>query len=436
MKSMNTIRLHPNHPEYQTKAWALLEKLFPIYRTLMGEGYERSLDIISEIIPLRILAYPSGSKCGSWLIPQEWEIRDAFILDEAGNKIVDFKKSPFHIWQYSIPFHGKIHKDELMSRLRTASGRKDAIPLVVTYYNRNWGFSVSAEQLEKMTNEIYEVYIGSSFKDGYLKIGEFFLPGQKREEIIIDAVLSCASLANNLSGVVVAVMLADLIKNSKDRIYSYRFLFTPETIGPIALHYLYPNFGKNVIGAYNLANLGDSGDFNYKKSRQGNTISDKAMIHTLKISGKRFHLQEYDVMSGTCGNEKAYNSLGVELPLGALRRSPLNSYPEYDTSKDDLAFVNADSLFESLRICHGAFQAIERSIKYKHQFEGEPFLTGYGLFPKFSCEKERVPYDYLMAFTTGELTLVDIAEKAGLAVTDFDDAVRLMEEKGLISRVL
>ena len=414
--------LHYINSKYKSRCWSLLEKLFPIYRTILGEGFQKSLDIINEIIPISILEYPSGSKCGSWTIPDEWIIKNAYIKDSKGKIILSYQENQFYVWQYSIPFSGNISKDELKDHINIEKNN-NFISHTVAYYSNNWGFNMSLNQYNNLKDENYYVEIDTEFRKGAIKIAELYLQGNKKDEIII---------ANNLSGVVVAVFLADMIAGIKNRNFSYRILFTPETIGPIALHYLQNKFGKKVVGGYNLINLAFGEGFHYKKSRAGNTIADKAMEHSLKHFGREYELRDYDVLTGTCGNEKVYNSLGLEIPIGSFHRSPLGSYPEYDTNQDNLGFIDKDTMFESLKVCWGAIQTLERSKLYKHKFEGEPFLTGYGLYPKIKKDIDRIPYDYLMGFTDGNLSLIDIAEKAKISITDFDQAVYQMLDKGLI----
>jgi aminopeptidase-like protein len=424
-------KLHHINLKYKSRCWNLLEKLFPIYRTILGEGFQKSLDIISNIIPISILEYPSGSKCGSWTIPDEWIIKNAYIKDNKGKIILSHQENPFYVWQYSIPFSGNISKDELKNHINIEKNN-NYISSTVAYYSNNWGFNMSLSQYNNLKDENYYVEIDTEFRKSVMRIGELYLSGYKEDEIIIDSVLSSPSLANNLSGVVAAVFVADLINGLKNRNFSYRILFTPETIGPIAMHYIQSGFGQKVIGGYNLVNLAYGTQLNYKKSRTGDTIADIAMEHSLENSGKKYSVNDYDVLSGTCGNEKAYNSLGIDIPIGSFQRSPLGSYPEYDTDHDNLNFIDQDTMFESLKICWGAIQTIERSKIYKHKFEGEPFLTGYGLYPNIKNEIDRIPFDYLMGFTDGNMSLVEIAKKAGISITEFDNAVNLMLRKGLI----
>ena len=200
------------------------------------------------------------------------------------------------------------------------------------------------------------------------------------------------------------------------------------------MHFLNGGIGKNVVGGYNLVNLAYGDHYNYKKSRLGNTIADLAMEHSLNFYGKDYSIDDYNVTTGSCGNEKAYNSLGIEIPIGSFHKSPMGSYSEYDTDHDNLDFINKDMVFDSLKIIWGAIQTLERSETYKHKFEGEPFLTGYGLFTNIEKDSDRLPFDYLMGFANGKLSLVDIAKKARISIDKFDNAVSLMLEKGLIKR--
>jgi aminopeptidase-like protein len=414
--------------------WDLLTRLFPIYRSLTGPGFKQSLDLISEILPLQTMEFPTGSQCGSWTIPQEWDVREAYIETLDGKRIVDFSKNSFYILHYSRPFSGIISSDKLLEHIQVDSALPDAIPVRQTFYRDAWGFCLSQEERETLTDDFYRVAINTVFYDGALRIGEFYLPGIRHEEILLDAVLSVPATANNISGIAVAVMLMKLLAARENRHWSYRLFLTPETLGPIALHYLARDLVRNVIGGFTYTNLADRAPrFHYKKSRSGDTVTDKAMAHSLKHFDIPFEIQDYHVLPGSCGDEKAFNSLGIEVPIGAICRSPMGSYPEYFTSKDNLSFIDPDELFVSFKLCWGAIQALERTRFFKHQFEGEPFLTRYGLLPKIIHKKDRMPYDYLMAFSTGQLSLLEIADKAGLPVTEFDEAVQLMIKCGLVA---
>ena len=428
---MNSI-IHQLDNNLKDEMWSLLKELYQIPRTIMGKDYEKSLGIINNLIPIEKISFKSGTPAGSWTIPKSWIVREARIESLNGETLIDFKNNPMHLWQYSISVDKIISRSDLEKHLLSNKDLKNAIPHNVSFYSKTWGFSLTQIQKDNLGDKNYRVFIDSSFDTGELVVGQMILPGSSKKEILIDAVLSSPSLGNNTTGPVAACYLARELMKKKDRSYSYRFVFTPETIGPLALHHLVDGFAENVIGGYTLVNLADSNFFNYKKSRHGNTVADKAIEHSLKWSQKEYSIRYYDVISGSCGNEKAYNSLGCEIPIGSFHRSQLGSYPEYDTSLDDLNFISRDKLFSSFKIINGAIQVLERNKKYKHTFSGEPFLSGYGIFENISNDTDRIPYDHLMAFTNGEMDLIEIANKAGICISDFDKALSIMHEAELI----
>ncbi|MDG2297226.1 MAG: DUF4910 domain-containing protein [Gammaproteobacteria bacterium] len=427
-----TSKIHQVNETIQQDLWNLLKDLYSIPRTIMGKGFEDSLALIKKIVPIEPLTFPTGTAVESWTIPSEWHVHSAIIETLDGETVLDYDDNAMHLWQYSVPVDIELSREDLEGHLSTAINSHDSIPHTVTFYNEQWGFSLSESQKNKLTDKRYRVKINTSFTDGVLSIGQIVIPGKVKEEVLIDAVLSCPSLGNNLTGPVIACFLAQKLLKRDDRYFSYRIVFTPETIGPLVLCNLVDKFADNIVGGYTLVNLGDANYFNYKRSRAGNTVADHAMEHSLFWSNMKYKVKEFDVRTGSCGNEKAYNSLGCEVPIGAIHRSPLGSYPEYDTSSDDLSFVNKKQLIDSFRVCQGAIETLERSQIFQHTFKGEPFLTGYGLYPKIEKDEERIPYDYLMSFTTGKMTLVDIANRANLCVGEFDAAVKQMLNVGLI----
>lgn len=428
--------LHDVPAGLQGELWALLEALFPLNRTVAGPAWRESLALIGKVVPVRTLEFASGTRCGSWTIPDEWSVNEAYIARTSGERVIDYRSSPFHVTQYSRPFRGRVQRAELLEHVSVHPRSGDAIPLDVTVYRDRWGFAMTQSQRAALTDDEYDVVVDTKLGKGVLRIGELFLPGESAETVVIDAVLSCPSLANNLSGVVAAVYAARELAALPRRRLSWRLLLTPETIGPIALHFLAPDMLKDVIGGVTLVNLADRGTvLHYKTSRLGWSPVDRAMAHSLRHAGVEYRIAPYDVRTGTCGNEKAFNSLGIEAPIGALRRTPLGGYPEYDTSLDNLSFVSRDHLLESFRILWGAIATLERSRVWKRTFEGEPFLTGYGLFPKIANDHDRMPWDYLMGFADGRESLEQIADRAGLPVSAFEEPVRLMAEKGLIREV-
>ncbi len=414
-------------------SWRLLADLMAIPRTLLGRGFELSLERLRQDLDLCVDSVDSGVRCGSWEVPPEWVLHRAQLMTMNGAVLVDGVLSPQALWSYSDSFEGVVDRETLVSKHVATAAAEDAVPFVVTYYKRRWGFSLSQRQLRTLNEKQYRVSIDAEFRPGRLTLGHAFLPGQSEQTILIDAVLSCGALANNLTGVAAAVEIYRAMRSRANRHYSYLFLFTPETLGPIALAHHFSSLTRKVVGGVNLQNLADRGEsFTFKRSRPGNTVVDKAFVHALKLSRNSHTVSDYDVRTGECGNEKAYNSLGIQLPVSAFRRTQLGKYPEYDTDRDNLEFVSGESFAEAVRFLVMAFGILEENRVYQHTFKGEPFLSGYGLFPKVEKDEDRLPYDYLMGFCDGKQDLIDLAERSGLPLGAFQEPARLMVEKGLL----
>src|SRR5579862_5611782 len=294
--------------------WNLFEALYPIQRTVLGEGVEQSLQILQRFgVALKVLSLPSGTPCGSWTVPDEWRVRKAELRTVTGKVILDYSENPHCLWHHSAPFCGKVSRRELLQdHLRWTERAPLATPLVVTYYKRRWGFSAPHPLVQSLTDPEYVVEIDTSFGAGQMAIGLAELAGSTGRAILFDAVISCGSLANNLSGVVALAELYRRVAALPARRLTYRFIWSPETIGPIALAYHFPRLLDHAIGGINLQNLADRGNkFLLKKSRPGDTVVDRALAHVLKTRNLHFDSESYSVLTGECGNEKAYNSLGI-----------------------------------------------------------------------------------------------------------------------------
>jgi aminopeptidase-like protein len=425
-----------NNREY----WNLLREIQEVPRTIMGEGFHKSLEILGKKIPIEILTIPTGTQCGSWTIPEEWSVTQATLKSVKNQKVlVDGKKDQFRLWQYSTSFGGVIERDTLINEhLRWLDHCEKGVPWIITPYKKRWGFSVSKEFLSSLTEKEYEVDIKTEFRPGNLEIGVATLEGKSSKTILIDAILGLGPLANNLSGVVAAVALYDFLASLPNRKYTYRFLFTPETIGPIALLYCHTHIYDSVVGGINLQNLADKGKhLSLKYSRPGTTPVDRALKHIVEYWKSDLTtavplIEPYHVMASNSGNEKAYNSLGLDIPMTSFRRTQLGEYPEYDTHLDDMNWVSEPHFIDSLRALAAGFDALELNTIPVHTFKGEPFLTGYGLFPKIEKDVDRIPYNFLMAFSDGKHDLIDIAESAKISVGKFREALTLMVEKGLL----
>jgi len=325
--------------------YELMEKLFPITRSITGEGVRKSLKILQDLIDLKIHEVPTGSKVFDWTVPQEWNISDGYIMNSKKEKIVDFKKSNIHVLQYSENINKKIGLEELKKHIFTLPEQPNSIPYVTSFYNKNWGFCMSHNEFLKLEDEEYFVNIISEHKNGHLTYGEFLIKGDSKKEILISTYVCHPSLCNdNLSGPVLAVFLAKYLSKIK-LYYSIRFLFIPETIGAITWISLNEDKIENIVHGLVATCVGDSGISTYKKSRDGNNIIDEVVEEVLVESGNPYKIMEF-WPSGS--DERQYCSPAFNLPVGSLMRTPYDMFDEYHTSEDNLSFMNKECLADSL----------------------------------------------------------------------------------------
>lgn len=326
--------------------YELIETLYPICRSITGNGVRATLQILKKYIPIQIHEVPSETPVFDWIVPKEWNINDAYIKNKNGKKIIDFKKSNLHVLNYSIPIKKKIHFNELKKHLHTLPEHPDWIPYLTSYYKENWGFCLSHNDLTKMKEEEYDVLIDSTLEEGSLTYGELFLPGEKNEEILFSCYVCHPSMCNdNLSGIAILTFLAKNLKDMKTK-YSYRFLFIPETIG--AITWLAQNEDKisNIKGGLIATCLGDSGHSTYKKSKQGNSLIDKVAEQVLIESNEPFEIIDFFPWGS---DERQFSSPGFNIPIGSLMRTPYahENFPQYHTSADNLEFMNFECLRDS-----------------------------------------------------------------------------------------
>lgn len=398
------------------KIYKLKEQLFPICRSITGNGLRESLKIISKEIPLNILEIPTGTKAFDWEVPKEWNIKDAYVKDLKGNKIIDFKKSNLHILGYSTPFQGIISLEELMEHIYTLPEIPEAIPYLTSYYKERWGFCLEHQRLKELNQDKYEIFIDSELKNGSMSIGEGFIKGKIDKEVLLSTYLCHPSMGNNeLSGPIVQTLLYNWLLKRKDKLkYSYRFLYLPETIGSITYLSLFgENLKKNVVAGYVINCIGDRGKFTYKKSRQGNSLADKAALNILNNLNEDFNLYEW-FPAGS--DERQYCSLGFNLPIGSLMRSMYGTYKEYHTSLDNLDFIPLEELYKSFEIYKKIIMNIEINEKLEAVHKNcEPKLDKRGLYPTLGSQKETTDSVkkrmYLWAFSDGYNDLIDIANK-------------------------
>lgn len=324
--------------------YELMERLYPITRSITGEGVRKTLKIFQDSIDLQIHEVPTGTKVFDWTVPEEWNIDDAYIMNKNGEKIVDFKKSNIHILQYSEKIEKKIGLEELKKHIFTLPEQPATIPYRTSFYNKNWGFCMKHKEFLKLDDDEYAVNISSEHKDGSLTYGEFLIKGESTDEILISTYVCHPSLCNdNLSGPVLSLFLAKYFSKQKLH-YSIRFLFIPETIGAITWLARNEDNVKNIKHGLVATCLGDSGNLTYKKTRDGDNIIDKIVEEVLIESGKPYKIMDF-WPSGS--DERQYCSPGFNLPVGSLMRTPYDMFDEYHTSEDNLSFMNKESLRDS-----------------------------------------------------------------------------------------
>jgi len=395
--------------------YRLLVELFPICRSITGNGVRETLARIKEHIPLEIHEVPSGTKVFDWEVPQEWNVRDAYISGEEGNKFVDFKKNNLHLVGYSIPVDQWVTLEELQEHLHSLPEQREAIPYVTSYYKRYWGFCISHDERERLKEGRYRVVIDSEIKDGNLTYGEVIFPGNTRQEVFLSTYVCHPSMANNeLSGPVLLTFLAKWIA-SAPRKYTYRIIFIPETIGSIT--YLSRNLEamrKNIIAGFNISCVGDDRAYSYVPSRYGNTYADKIALNVLKFKHPDFI--KYSFLDRG-SDERQYCSPGIDLPLVTLTRSKYGAYPEYHTSLDDLSLVTPKGLRGSYELFTDCIQLIERNSKYGNKCYGEPQLGKRGLYPSLSTKTSGASVRNMMnfiAYADGANDLLDISNIIGV----------------------
>jgi aminopeptidase-like protein len=406
---------------------------YPICRSLTGDGVRRTLAMIRERIPLEVREVPSGTPVFDWTVPREWNIRDAWIKDPAGRKVVDFQACNLHVLNYSVPVHERLSLDELKKHLFTLPDKPDLIPYRTSYYKEAWGFCLSHRAMLALPEGEYEVLIDSTLKDGSLTYGECLLPGESEREVLLSTHVCHPSLCNdNLSGIAVMTWLARALAE-RPRRYSYRFLFIPGTIGSIT--WLARNESRTDRIAHGLvaANLG-VGAFHYKKSRRGDAEIDRAVLHALKTSGEGFGVEDF-VPFGY--DERQYCSPGFDLAVGSLTRTPWGRYPEYHTSADTLDLVRSEALAGSLAAYLRVVEILEGNRRYLNlNPRCEPQLGRRGLYRTIGGDdagrSRELALLWVLNLSDGRHGLLDIAERSGMPFEAVRAAADALLETGLL----
>src|SRR5262245_16026698 len=413
---------------------ALVTRLYPLCRSITGRGVRQTLDLLREIVDVQVREVASGTPVLDWTVPNEWNIRDAFIKGPDGQKLIDFQRSNLHVVGYSVPVRARMGLAELRPHLFSRPDLPDVIPYRTSYYTEAWGFCLSHRQLEQMVDGEYEVRIDSSLEPGSLTYGEIQLPGASADEVLVSCHICHPSLANdNLSGIAVAAMLAREMSR-RPRRYSYRFLFAPGTIGSITWLARNEDQVPRIKHGLVLAGVGDGGGLTYKKSRRGTAEIDRTAAHVLQHTGQANSIVEFSPYGY---DERQFCSPGFNLPVGCLMRTPFGQYPEYHTSADNLTFVSPASLGESLAACLDIVEVLEHNACYVNQSpKGEPQLGRRGLYRSTGGHLDRASRElallWVLNLSDGRHSLLDIAERSGLPFRAIRAAAEALTGQGLL----
>jgi aminopeptidase-like protein len=422
-------------PDAGAAMYELVRELYPICRSITGKGVRRSLEILQRHVPLDIHEVPSGTPVFDWTVPREWNVTDAYIRDRHGRRVVDFRQSNLHVVSYSTPVAARMPLGRLRPHLFSNADRPDWIPYRTAYYTESWGFCVTHRQLEALADEEYDVCIDASLRAGHLTYGEYVIPGETAEEVLISAHVCHPSLANdNLSGIALATWLAGGLRRQRPR-YTYRFLFIPGTIGAITWLARNESQARRIRHGLVLACAGDPGPFTYKQSRRGDAAIDRAARHVLAHLGKPHEVREFTPYGY---DERQFCSPGFDLPVGCFMRTPHGEFPQYHTSADDLDLVTPGALAESLATIQAVLAVLEHDRTYRNTNpKCEPQLGRRGLYAALGGPQRRageMAMLWVLNLSDGRRSLLDIAERARLPFDLVHQAADALLAHGLLAR--
>jgi len=412
----------------------LIAELFPICRSITGDGVRQTLARLQEHVPLTIHEVPTGTPVFDWIVPKEWNVRDAWVKNARGELVIDLRQSTLHVVSYSVPVRRRLSLAELRPRLHSIPGQPDIIPYRTNYYREDWGFCLSHNRLEAMEDGEYEVCIDSTLAPGALTYGEYFVPGVSPEEILISCHCCHPSLANdNLSGVALTTMLGRRAATQR-LLLSYRFLFIPATIGSITWLACNQAATTRIKGGLVLSCVGDRGPVTYKKSRRGDASIDHAAAHVLRHRGVPERVRDFAPYGH---DERQYCSPGFNLPVGCFTRTPNGEFPEYHSSADDLDFVTAESLADSYAAVTEIVEIIEQNRSYvRLNPMCEPQLGRRGLYHGLAGRAQLADVEmallWVLNLSDGGASLLDIAERAGIHFSLVRGAADMLLSEGLI----
>ena len=420
----------------QMYAWAT--HLFPFNRSLTGDGVRQTLNYIKDQLPnLEVLEVASGTSAFDWVVPKEWRIREGWIADSTGTKLIDFATNNLHIMGYSIAVNRLLSRSELEPYLHSLPDQPDAIPYVTSYYKESFGFCLSQSQRDSLGEGPFHIYIDSELFDGSLTYGELVVPGNSTEEILFSTYICHPSLGNNeLSGPVVSMALAQHIQSLPSRRYTYRFLFTVETIGSIL--YISKHLERMLRylkGGWVLTCMGDERTYSYVPTRNGETITDVISRRVLKDLETEFI--EYSWLDRG-SDERQYNAPGIDLPIASLMRSKYGEYPEYHTSLDNLDLITSAGLAGSLEMFKMAVNILESNGYWKIKVLCEPQLGKRDLYPNTSTKASGALVRNQMnviSYLDGELDLLQIADKCKISYVEVQAIIEKLKSAGLVEEL-
>jgi aminopeptidase-like protein len=420
--------------EVGAELYALVERLYPICRSITGDGVRTTLRMLQETAPLEIVEVPTGTKAFDWVVPQEWNIRDAYVEDASGRRVVDFQQHNLHVVNYSVPVDGTFTLEELRPHLHSLPEQPDLIPYRTSYYAPTWGFCLRHNDLLALPDGDYHVRIDSSLEDGHLTYGECVLAGESADEVLVSAHVCHPSLANdNLSGVAVASLLASRLNGMRLR-HTYRFVFAPGTIGALTWLARNPDAAARIKHGLVLTCVGDAGGSTYKRSRRGNAEVDRAVENVLRHARADSTVLDFSPYGY---DERQYCSPGFDLPVGCLMRTPWGQFPEYHTSADNLELVRPEALADSFATVLSAFAALEENRRYLNTSPfGEPQLGRRGLYRLMGGDAtesvDELALLWVLNLSDGRHDLVDVAARADLPFADVSRAAQALLDAELL----
>lgn len=414
----------------------LVARLFPVPRSLTGDGVRQTLAVLAERLPLEIHEVPTGTCVLDWTVPQEWRVRGARVLRPDGTVLVDWAEGPLHLVGHSTPFRGLLSREDLLPHLHSLPDRPTLTPYRTSYYAPTWGFCLPHERLQGLPDGDYDVVVDTELVDGSLTYGELVLPGQEPDEVLVTAHVCHPAQANdNLSGIAVAVGLAQLLTAQPHRRWTYRFLFAPGTLGAISWLHEHLDHVERIHAGLVLTGLGDSSPASYKRSRRGDALIDRAVAHVLEHHAPGSRLLPFSPYGY---DERQFCSPGFDLPVGRLGRGVHGEYPEYHTSADDLSFVTAHQLADSLGLLTRVIDLLEGDRTYRStQPFGEPQLGRRGLYRDTGAvAMDKAAFEmallWVLNLADGHHSLLDMAERAGLRFSQLAQAAEPLLAVGLL----